>query len=346
MRFDAFEGHREASYRRRSGGSLGAGNRRGVARIEIGAIVGWTMRVFVAGASGAIGEPLIAELLRQRHSVVGMTTSETRARILEGQGVSAVIGDALDAASVEEALRRSKAEVVIDELTSLPKDQSEFPKYAAGDRKLRVEGGGNLLHAAIVAGVRRYMQQSSGFFLKAADGALADESSPLDVNASPGVAASARSYKELEERLFSSSAIEGVALRYGFFYGPKTWYHPGGSAAEMVMRRQNPVMGNGQGVSSFVHIDDAAIATAAALTAEAGVYNVVDDDPSPQNVWLPAFANFLGAGAPPHLSEAEAKAMAGEDAVYYATRLHGASNAKAKRVLGWKPRQLEWLQAK
>lgn len=112
------------------------------------------------------------------------------------------------------------------------------------------------------------------------------------------------------------------------------------------MRRQNPIMGNGQGVSSFVHIEDAAIATAAALTAEAGVYNVVDDDPSPQNVWLPAFAKFLGASKPPHLSEAEAKAMAGEDAVYYATRLHGASNAKAKRVLGWKPRRLEWLQAK
>jgi len=304
------------------------------------------MRVFVAGASGAIGEPVIAELLKRGHSVVGMTTSETRAKFLEGQGASAAIVDAFDAAKVVAALRQSKAEAVIDELTSLPKDQSEMPKYAAGDTKLRLEGGGNLFRAAMATGVRRYLQQSSGFFLKAAEGTLADESSPLDVNASPGVAASARTYMELEARLFSSNAIEGVALRYGFFYGPKTWYYPGGSAAEMVLRQQVPVVGKGEGVSSFVHINDAAIATVAALTAEAGVYNVVDDDPSPQNVWLPSFANFVGASTPLHVSEAKAKAMAGDDAVYYATKLSGASNAKAKLVLGWKPRRLEWLQVK
>jgi 2-alkyl-3-oxoalkanoate reductase len=303
------------------------------------------MRVFVAGASGAIGEPLIAELLKQGHSVVGMTTSETGAKILEGQGASAVIVDAFDAAAVEAALRESKAEAVIDELTSLPKEQSEMPKYAAGDRKLRLEGGGNLFRAAIATGVRRYLQQASGFFLKSAEGVLADESSPLDVNASPGVAASARAYTELEARLFSSNAIEGVALRYGFFYGPRTWYYPGGSAAEMVMRQQIPIIGEGQGLSSFVHIDDAAIATVAALTAEAGVYNVVDDYPSPRSIWLPAFADFLGAPLPPHLSEAEAMATVGEDAVYYATKLSGAANAKAKRILGWKPRRLEWLPA-
>ncbi len=304
------------------------------------------MRVFVAGASGAIGEPLIAELLKQGHSVVGMTTSETGAKSLEGQGASAAIVDALDATAVETALRRSAAEVVIDELTSLPKQQSEMPKYAAGDRKLRLEGGGNLFRAAIATGVRRYLQQSSGFFLKSAQGTLADESSPLDVNASPGVAASARTYTELEARLFSSNAFEGVALRYGFFYGPKTWYHRGGSAADMVARRLYPVVGEGQGVSSFVHIDDAAIATVAALTAQAGVYNLVDDDPSPQKVWLPAFANFVGAPTPPHVSEAEAKATGGDDMVYYATQLNGASNAKAKRLLGWRPRLLEWLQIK
>src|SRR5665213_2415467 len=126
---------------------------------------GVTMRVFVAGASGAIGEPLIAELLKQGHAVTGMTTSETRAKILESQGATAAIVDAFDAAAVEATLRRSKAEVVIDELTSLPKEQGEMPKYAAGDRKLRIEGGGNLFRAAIATGVRRYMQQSSGFFL-------------------------------------------------------------------------------------------------------------------------------------------------------------------------------------
>jgi len=301
------------------------------------------MRVFVAGASGAIGQPLIAELLNQGHTVVGMTTSEARAKDLQSQGAEAVVVDAFDAAKLETALRQARPDAVIDELTSLPREQSDMPKYAAGDARLRLEGGGNLFRAAIACGARRYMQQSSGFFLKAAKGTLADESSPLDVNASPGVAASARTYTQLESRLFSSSAIEGVALRYGFFYGPNTWYRPGGSAAGIAMRRQNPIIGNGEGVSSFVHIDDAALATVAALTVQPGVYNLVDDDPSPQSIWLPAFAKFVGAPEPPHLSEAEAAAAAGEDAVYYATKLSGASNAKAKRVLGWKPRRLEWL---
>jgi 2-alkyl-3-oxoalkanoate reductase len=303
------------------------------------------MRVFVAGASGAIGEPLIAELLRQKHSVVGMTTSETRAKKLESQGAEAVIVDAFDAGAVLAALKRSKAEAVIDQLTSLPKELSDMPKYAAGDKKLRLEGGGNLLQAAVESGVRRYLQQSSGFFLKAAEGTLADESSGLDVSASPGVSASAQTYAELETRLFSSKQIEGVALRYGFFYGPKTWYYPGGSAANMVMRQQIPLIGKGEGISSFVHIDDAAVGTVAALGANPGVYNLVDDDPSPQSVWLPAFAKFLGAPAPASMSAVVVKAVAGEDAVYYAMKLSGASNARAKRILGWNPRRLEWLKA-
>ncbi len=200
--------------------------------------------------------------------------------------------------------------------------------YAAGDRRLRLEGGGNLLRAAIACGVQRYLQQSSGFFLKPIGPGLADESAALDVNASPGVAASAQTYAELERRLLGSAEIGGSALRYGFFYGPGTWYYPGGSAADTVMRQQNPVIGSGQGVSSFVHIEDAAIGTVAALTAKPGVYNLVDDDPSPQAIWLPAFAAFLGAPSPPHLSESEANGQLGEDAVYYATRLSGASNAQ------------------
>ena len=303
------------------------------------------MRVFVAGASGAIGEPLVAELLERGHSVVGMTTSEARAKNLEGQGAETVIVDAFDAPAVETALSWSKAEVLIDELTLLPKSPRDMPKYAAGDRELRIEGGGNLLRAALACGVRRYLQQSSGFFLKAAEGTLADESSPFDVNASPAVAANARTYTELEARLFSFNAIEGVAVRYGFFYGPRTWYYPGGAAADMVMRQQSAVVGKGEGVYSFVHVQDAAIATAALLAAQPGVYNLVDDDPSPQSVWMPAFARFVGAPVPPHRSEAEVTSITGEDAVYYATKLRGASNSKAKRILGWTPRRLEWLEA-
>lgn len=195
------------------------------------------MRVFVAGASGAVGEPLIAELLKRGHSVVGMTTNEMRGRNLVRQGAEARIVNAFDAEAVEAALRDSQAEVVIDELASLPKELGDMPKYAAGDRKLHLEGEGNLLRAAIACGARRYLQQSCGFFLKSAKATLADEPSPLDVNASPGVAASARTYRELETRLLGSNAIKGVALRYGFFYGPKTWYHPGEAAATKVAKQ-------------------------------------------------------------------------------------------------------------
>lgn len=172
---------------------------------------------------------------------------------------------------------------------------------------------------------------------------MADESSKLDVHASPGVSSAAQTYAALEARLFDAREIEGVALRYGFFYGPNTWYHPGGSAANMVMRQQIPVVGRGQGVSSFVHIDDAAVGTVAALAAPPGVYNLVDDDPSPQSVWLPAFARFLAAPPPPHMSERDVVTAAGEDTVYYATRLSGASNVNTKLILDWKPRRLEWL---
>lgn len=303
------------------------------------------MRIFVAGASGAIGEPLIANLLHLQHTVIGMTTTEAGAKNLQRQGAEAAIVDALDADAVDAALGLHQPEVVIDELTSLPKQQSEMPQYAARDRRLRLEGGGNLLRAAIANGVRRYLQQSSGFFLKAAPGSLADESSSLDLDASPSVAAAARTYAELEHRLFNSPSIEPVSMRYGFFYGPKTWYHPGEAAANAIVLQQNPVVGNGEGVSSFVHIHDAAAATAMLVTARPGIYNLVDDDPSPQSVWLPAFAQFLGAPPPPRLSEQAMESLAGPDAVYYATRLSGASNAKAKESLGWKPRPLEWLRS-
>ncbi len=174
---------------------------------------------------------------------------------------------------------------------------------------------------------------------------LADESESLAVDASPGIAASARMYAVLETRVLGPGDIEGVALRYGFFYGPNTWYHPDGAAAEDVRRQQSPVLGNGQGVWSFIHIEDAAKATVAAMTAEPGVYNIVDDDPSPMSRWLPAFARWLGAPAPPRISEEEAHALGGEDAVYYGSRLRGSTNAKAKRVLNFRPRRLEWLQS-
>ena len=299
------------------------------------------MKVFVAGASGAIGQPLIAELIRKGHTVTGMTHSEAGAKRLRAHGVEVAIANAFDNGAVEVALRASDAEAVIDELTSIPKTPSELPAYAAGDHKLRIEGGGNLHRAALACGVRRYIQQSSGFFLEA-KGALADESSPLAVNASPLVAGYAQMYAHLEQRVLESS-IEGVSLRYGFFYGPNTWYNPDGGAAEEVRKQQFPVIEGGEAKWSFVHIEDAAHATVAALTAAPGKYVVTDDDPSPVGVWLPRFASFVGAPPPPFITQEQARQAAGDDAVYYQTKLSGASNVKAKRELDFTPRRLEWL---
>src|SRR5215510_10482051 len=184
------------------------------------------MRIFVAGASGAIGEPLVAELVRRGHEVTGMTHSEAGARHLADLGAAVARVSAFDAAAVEQALRDDRAEVVIDELTSLPKDPSEMAAAAPGDRKLKIEGGGNLHRAAMACGVRRYVQQASGFFLEPGSG-LADESAGLAVHASPRVAANARAYAELETRVLNPGEMEGVVLRYGFFYGPGTWYQRG-----------------------------------------------------------------------------------------------------------------------
>src|SRR6201996_419129 len=302
------------------------------------------MKIFVAGASGAIGQPLVAELIRQGHTVTGMTHSDAGAEKLQKAGAAVTRVSVFDSSALEDAVRRSSAEVVIDELTALPKDPSDLAAAGPGDRKLRLEGGGNLFRAAQAAGVRRYLQQASGFFLKPGNG-LADESESLAVDASPGVAAAAPTHTEPEKRLFSSSAMDGVALRYGFFYGPNTWYDREGASGDQVRKQEMPIIGRGEGVWSWIHIEDAAHATVAALTAPPGVYNVVDDDPSPVSVWLPAFARFVGAPDPPHVTEEQALAAVGEEPIYYQTKLRGASNKKARRMLHFQPRRLQWLSA-
>jgi len=302
------------------------------------------MRVFVAGASGAIGRPLIVELIRRGHTVTGMTRSEVGARHLAALRAVVAPVSAFDAPALERAVRESRAEVVIDELTALPRHPSEMAAAAAGDRELRLEGGGNLHRAARACGVGRYVQQASGFFLKPGSG-LADEAEGLAVDASPRVAASARTYAELESRVLNAEGIEGVALRYGFFYGPGTWYNPDGAAADQARKQELAIIGAGEGVWSWVHIEDAAVATVAALTAAPGVYHVVDDDPSPVSRWLPAFARWVGAPPPPRVTEQEGRERGGEDTVYYGTKLRGATNAKAKMALNFAPRRLEWLDS-
>src|SRR5262245_8788286 len=302
------------------------------------------MRILIAGATGAIGRPSVRRLRANQHEVFALTRSPDAAPALQEIGAEAVFADALDAAAVKAAVGRIRPDVVIYELTSLPRHYTPDEMKAAAERhhKIRVEGNINLLAALRDAGVRRYLLQSSGFWYAPGAG-LADESVPFISGASPGVEASARTYMELEARASATPGIELVALRYGFFYGPGTWYTREGDMGEQVRQQQVPIIGEGHGVYSFVHIDDAAGATAAALKCPPGAYNIVDGNPSPQHVWVTAFARAAGAPPPPRVSEEEALRAAGPDAVYYATRLRGASNEKAWCELVFRPRPLEWI---
>lgn len=200
-----------------------------------------------------------------------------------------------------------------------------------------------MLAAARAAGVRRYLRQSIAFWGTPGPG-LASEETPITTNASPAVAADARVVLELERRLLAEKDIEGIILRYGFFYGPGTWFHPDGDVARQVRLQQLPIIGDGGGVWSWLHVDDAAIATrAAAERGKPGIYQIADDQPLPVRRWLPAIAAWLDAPPPPRISVEEALQEGGADAVYYGTQMRGAANAKAKRELDFVPRQLEWL---
>ena len=302
------------------------------------------MRILIAGATGAIGRPLVCRLNENRHAVFAVARSPQSSRSLAELGAEPVTADALDAALVNAAVARVRPDAVINELTSLPRHYTAAEMKAAAERdyRVRIEGNANLLAALQNAGVRRYQLQSSGFWYAPGTG-FADEGERFAFDASPAVAAGARRYAELEAAASRTLGIEFVSLRYGFFYGPGTWYIRDGDMGEQVRQQQVPVIGDGEGVWSWVHINDAAAATAAALECAPGAYNIVDGDPAPQNLWLPAFARAVGAPAPPQITEKEALAAVGSDTVYYATRLRGASNEKAKRELDFHPRPLEWL---
>jgi 2-alkyl-3-oxoalkanoate reductase len=303
------------------------------------------MRVLVAGATGAIGAPLIASLNADGHTVFGITRSTNASAALANLGAESIPADALDSTSILNVIQRVKPDAIINELTSLPKHYTPEEMKAAADRdhRVRVEGNANLLAGARATGVRRYILQSSAFWYAPGPG-LADENASFAFDASPAIAAGTRTYAELEASLRGDATLETVGLRYGFFYGPGTWFTRDGDMGEQVRKQQVPVIGDGRGVWNWVHVEDAARATVAALYSAPGVYNVVDNDPSEQRVWLPAFARYVGAPDPPRVSEEQAREAAGPDAVYYATRLRGASNEKAKRQLKFRPRPLEWLQ--
>ena len=304
------------------------------------------MRFFVAGGTGAIGRPLIAELLARGHSVTALTRSQDQAQALMKRGIEPAIADVFDPPAVEAVLTRAQPEVVIEQLTALPRSYTgEAMKAAAPfNTRIRLEGGANVLAAARAAGVRRYLRQSIAFWAVPGAG-LADEETPLAIDGPPAVAADARVVTELEHRLIGTPDIEGIALRFGFFYGPGTWFNPDGDVANQVRQQQFPIVGNGEGVWSWLHIEDAAIATvAAAEQGKPGIYLIANDQPLTVREWLPAFAQWVNAPPPPHVSVEETLKQGGPDVVYYGTQIRGVSNAKAKRELNFQPRHLEWME--
>jgi nucleoside-diphosphate-sugar epimerase len=301
------------------------------------------MRVFVAGASGAIGRRLVPMLVREGHDVVAATRSRGNFPALRELGAEPVAMDALDATSVGEAVARAEPQAIVHELTALAGIGSlrRFDREFAATNALRRRGTDNLLAAAAAAGVRRFVAQSyTGWPNIRSGGPVKSEDDPLDPDPPAAQRDSLEAIRHLE-RAVTTAPLEGIVLRYGSFYGP-------GASDELVAlvrRRRLPIVGSGSGIWSFVHIDDAAAATVAALTrGEPGVYNVVDDEPAPVAEWLPYLAEAVGAKPPRRLPVWLARVAAGEVAVSMMTRIRGSSNAKAKRELGWQPRWASWRE--
>ncbi len=300
------------------------------------------MRVFIAGASGAIGRELIPRLIAAADDVIGMTRSERGAEAVVAAGGRAVIADALDSRAVRAAILRERPDVVVEQLTALPRHYSpeDMRRASEANRRIRVEGGANIQRASEEAGVARYVAQSGCYFLAPGSG-LAHDDTPFDHNLPASIVSGMESLEAVEQRVFSSSKIEGIVLRYGFFYGPGTWFWEQGDVAGQLRQQQFPVVGAGTGVYNWLHIEDAAEATVKAVhSAKPGRYNITDDQPVEVARWLPAFAAWLGAPPPPHVPE---EAVPDAGILYYANKLRGASNSKARQQLGFRPRPLEWM---
>ena len=303
------------------------------------------VKIFVAGATGAVGLPLVRVLCALGHKVTGMTRPGPGVNLLREIGATVSLADAFDAEAVRSAIKVASPEVIIDELTWLPANPADIIKSMPNDTRLHREGGANLLAAAESLGVKRYVMQSRGFYLEAPRGELANEGARLRHDAPGEIGQSARVIGAYEDAAMSSTSLQGVVLRYGFFYGPGTWYRPDGAIAEQARKGELSVIGEGNAVWSFVHIDDAIAATVTSLTAEPGVYNLVDDHPLPVATWLPAFARWVDAPAPSRIGVEDARMAAGDEAVYYHTQLTGASNDAAKTKLGFTPRPSLWKDA-
>lgn len=303
-------------------------------------------KVFVAGANGAVGKPLVSQLIAYGYDVVAMTRSPKHSDALRALGAEPVVADALDRAALIEAVKRAEPEVVMHELTALThaKDYKHFDDEFALTNRLRTEGTDNLLAAAQAAGARRFIIQSYGNWNYARNGAAAKtEDDPLDPTPLANQAKSIEAIGYLEEAVLSADGIEGVALRYANLYGPGTGFAADGDIAASVRKRMLPIIGNGAGVWSFIHVDDAASATVAAIQPSArGIYNIADDEPAPVSVWLPDLARALGAKPPMHVPVWLGRLLVGDVGVSMMTQIRGASNARAKRELDWTPGYPSW----
>jgi nucleoside-diphosphate-sugar epimerase len=308
------------------------------------------MRVFVAGATGALGRQLVPRLIAGGHQVAGMTTRPEKAEMVRGWGATPVVANALDPESVGVAVSEFAPEALVHQLTALSGgiDQRHLERDFAPTNRLRTEATDHLLSAGRAAGVNRFVAQSfAGWPYARAGGAVKLEEDPLDPSPPAALGPTLDAIRHLERAVVGAEWANGIVLRYGAFYGPGTGLatDPPGEQAQVVRRRRFPLVGGGDGVWSFVHIEDAASATVSALERGApGVYNVVDDEPAPMREWLPALATALGAKPPRRLPRWLGRLAAGEAAVVMMTESRGASNAKAKRELGWSPRHPSWRQ--
>lgn len=306
------------------------------------------MKVFVAGATGALGRRLVPMLVEAGHEVTGMTRTPGKTELLRRLGATPVVANALDAGEVSRAVGDSAPDVVVHQLTALSGslDPRHFDRDFAATNRLRTEGTDHLLAAARAAGVRRFVAQGfAGWPAARIGGPVKTEDAPLDDDPPAPFRRTLAALRHLEDAVTGAEWTEGLVLRYGGFYGPGTSLalDPVGDQVEGVRDRKFPLVGDGAGVWSFIHVDDAAAATVAALERGGrGVYNVVDDDPAPVRDWLPALADAVGAPPPRRMPRWLARILAGEAVTVMMTEVRGASNQKAKRALGWQPSYESW----
>ena len=304
------------------------------------------MKVFVAGATGAIGKQLVPRLVAAGHEVHGMTHSASKQAMLYELGAEPVLADALDPDGVAKAVGRAEPDVIVHQLTAIGAlDMRHFDRSFALTNRLRTEGTDYLLSAGQAVGVRRFVAQSYFGAYARTGGTVKSEEDPLDPAPVRGMRETAAAIRHLEEAVLNARWTEGIVLRYGGFYGPGTSLAPDGEQSQLVRERKYPLVGDAAGVWSFIHVRDAAEATVAAIEhGSPGIYNIVDDDPAPVSEWLPALAQELGARKPIHVPRFVGRLFAGEVGVVMMTELRGASNAKARRELGWRPTHSSWRQ--